>query len=147
MSNRDSRTISPEAQYEIRRHAIKLHQAGEKRTAIAKALEVHRNTVGKWIDRFEAGGMKALAIGKRGPKEGTMMQLSPSDQEAIRKQLIEKEPEQLKLPFALWTREAVGLLIKDKTSQDLDLRQVGRYLKRWGFYSAAPRQAGLSTLR
>jgi len=138
MSNRDSRTISPEAQHEIRRQAIKLHQAGERRTSIARKLEVHRNTVGKWIKRFEAGGMKALAIGKRGPKEGTMMQLSPSDQQAIRKQLIEKEPEQLKLPFALWTREAVGLLIKDNTGQDLDLRQVGRYLKRWGFTPQRP---------
>jgi len=42
------------------------------------------------------------------------------------------------LNFALWTREAVGLLITEKTGKKLDLRQVGRYLKRWGFTVQRP---------
>ena len=138
MSNRDSRTLSPAAQYEIRRQAIKLYQSGHSYISIGEKLEVHRNTIGKWVDRFKAGGMKSLAVNKRGPKEGTTMQLSATEQQSIRKQLIEKEPDQLKLPFALWTREAVGLLIKKETEQNLDLRQVGRYLKRWGFTPQRP---------
>ena len=42
------------------------------------------------------------------------------------------------MPFALWTREAVCNLIKKLTGKLLDLRQVGRYLKRWGFTSQRP---------
>ncbi|MFV0415517.1 MAG: IS630 family transposase [Chthoniobacterales bacterium] len=56
----------------------------------------------------------------------------------IRNHLIEKTPDQLKLSFALWTREAVGLLIEEVTGKKLDLRQVGRYLKRWGFTPQRP---------
>lgn len=138
MSNRDSRKLSPDAQHEVRRQAMKMHQEGVKNGKIAELLEIHRNTVGKWIKRFQSGGIKSLSVQKRGPKIGSMMQLSSKEQNSIRKKLIEKEPDQLKLPFALWTREAVGLLIKKKTGQDLDLRQVGRYLKRWGFTAQRP---------
>ena len=56
----------------------------------------------------------------------------------LRKQIAEKNPEQLKMPFALWTREAVGQLITEHTGKLLDLRQVGRYLKRWGFTPQRP---------
>ena len=70
MSNRDSRTLSPAAQYEIRRQAIKLYQSGHSYISIGENLEVHRNTIGKWVDRFKVGGMQSLAVNKRGPKEG-----------------------------------------------------------------------------
>lgn len=138
MNNRDSRKLSPEAQFEIRRQAIKLFEDGESYVDIANSLEIHRNTVSKWVKRFLKEGMLSLVVHKRGPKNGSMMQLSLEHQKTIRKKLIEKEPDQLKLPFALWTREAVGLLIKQETDQDLDLRQVGRYLKRWGFTPQRP---------
>lgn len=117
---------------------MKLHGQGENIASIAKILEVHRNTVSDWIKRYDIGGMKALAKKRRGPKLGTTLQLDASAQSVIRKFLIEKRPEQMKLPFALWTREAVGLLIKDLTGKELDLRQVGRYLKRWGFTPQRP---------
>ena len=56
----------------------------------------------------------------------------------IKNKIAEKNPEQLKMPFALWTREAVYKLIKKLTGKFLDLRQVGRYLKRWGFTPQRP---------
>ncbi len=117
---------------------MKLHGQGQNITSIAKILEVHRNTVSDWIKRYDIGGMKALAKKRRGPKPGTTLQLDASAQSVIRKFLIEKRPEQMKLPFALWTREAVGLLMRDLTGKELDLRQVGRYLKRWGFTPQRP---------
>jgi hypothetical protein len=47
--------------------------------------------------------------------------------------LARKHPEQLKLPFYLWTREAVALLIKRRFGLQLSVWTVGRYLKRWSF--------------
>ena len=138
MEKRDARTLSQEAQYEVRRHAINLYLKGYGPSSIAKDIEVHRNTVMGWIKRYEQGGMKALGIGKRGPVPGVMLQLNASVQKEICKRLVEKNPDQLKLPFALWTREAVGRLITELTGQVLDLRQVGRYLKRWGFTPQRP---------
>jgi hypothetical protein len=37
------------------------------------------------------------------------------------------------LPFALWSRAAVGLLITRQCGVELAVRTVGKYLARWGF--------------
>lgn len=138
MTSRDARTISPNTQFEIRRQAVRLQQGGYKISTIAKLLEVDRNTVGKWLRKFKEGGFESLKPKKRDRKNGTKMQLSQKIQDTVRKLLIEKHPDQLKLNFALWSREAVGLLIKEHSGLELDLRQVGRYLNRWGFTPQRP---------
>ncbi|NIM35273.1 MAG: hypothetical protein GTN67_07735 [Hydrotalea flava] len=54
-------------------------------------------------------------------------------------QLIkEKLPDQLKLPFGLWTREAVQQLLLDRYRIELSRWQVGRYLKDWGYTPQKP---------
>ncbi len=51
-------------------------------------------------------------------------------------------PDQLKLPFYLWTREAVGQLIARRCGIRVSVWTVGRYLERWGFTAQKPaRQA------
>lgn len=137
MSKRDARTLTPEAQYEVRRQAIKQYKEGVNKSQIATRLEVDRNTVKDWIDRYKAGGMKALQIQKRGPKT-SQSQLTIEEQTHIRKAIVDQQPEQYKLAFALWTREAVGLYIEAVTGHKLDLRQVGRYLHKWGFTAQRP---------
>jgi len=141
MDQRDARTLTPEAQFEVRRQAVKLHEKGRNRLEIAEELEVNRNSVSEWIQTYEKHGWDALKPRKRGPKDGANMQLEESQQKSIRSKLIDNDPEQLKLPFALWTREAVGELIERETGLELDLRQVGRYLKRWGFTPQRPAKA------
>jgi transposase len=56
----------------------------------------------------------------------------------IRGLIVGKMPEQLKLPFYLWTRAAVQLLIKREYAQRLSLTAVGGYLKRWGLTVQRP---------
>jgi len=43
--------------------------------------------------------------------------------------LIDKCPDQLKLPFALWTRKAVQMLIKESLNIDIAIRTTGTYLE------------------
>ena len=138
MKSRDARKLTPEAQYEIRRQAVMLYKKSNTFAEIANFLEVDRNTVSKWISKYIQKGMGALKPQQRGPKIGVTMQLSMEDQKLVSKLLVDKRPDQLKLNFALWTREAVGLLITEKTGKVLDIRQVGRYLKRWGFTPQRP---------
>lgn len=47
-------------------------------------------------------------------------------------------PEQLKLPFELWTREAVADLMKRRYGIELSRWQVDRYLKAWGYTPQKP---------
>lgn len=44
----------------------------------------------------------------------------------------------MKLPFSLWTREAVQQLIVERFGIELSRWQVGRYLKLWGYTSQKP---------
>lgn len=47
-------------------------------------------------------------------------------------------PDQLKLPFVLWTREAVGELLVRRFGVQVSVWTVGRYLRRWGFTPQKP---------
>jgi transposase len=62
MENRDARTLTQDAQHEIRRQAIKLHLKGFGPSRNAEDLDVHRNAVSGWINRYKEGGMKALKM-------------------------------------------------------------------------------------
>lgn len=44
-------------------------------------------------------------------------------------------PDELSMPFFLWTRDSVGLLILQKFGIKLSRWTVGRYLANWGFSS------------
>jgi hypothetical protein len=52
--------------------------------------------------------------------------------------MIDKAPNQLKLSYALWTRDAVKLLILQRFKYEMPIRTVGEYLKRWGFTPQKP---------
>ena len=66
------------------------------------------------------------------------MVLAEKDAARIRRRIIDKCPDQLKPPFALWTREAVRDLIERETEVRLSLQSVSDYLKRWGFTPQRP---------
>ena len=51
---------------------------------------------------------------------------------------MDRCPEQLKLPFYLWTRKAVAQLIERRFGIRLSIWTVGRYLGRWGFTPKKP---------
>ncbi len=142
MKLKDARTITPDQLYERRKQAVALFKKGMSRIEIAPIVGVGRNKVGEWISKWQEGGMKALKVGKPGAPKGSGQRLNEFEQERIRKILIKEIPEQLKLPFALWTREAVGQLIKQTYGMNMPIRTIGHYLKRWGFTPQKPvRQA------
>jgi hypothetical protein len=51
---------------------------------------------------------------------------------------VDKCPDQLKFPFALWTRVAVQQLVKESFVIKMPIRTVGEYLKRWNYTPQKP---------
>jgi transposase len=52
--------------------------------------------------------------------------------------IIGKMPDQLRLSFYLWTRQALVALVKREYGVELSLTTVGRYLKSWGMTAQKP---------
>jgi transposase len=138
MTHPDARTLKPAAQAEKRRIAMTMREAGQTFTEIGVALGVHYATVSMWWDRYQAGGLEALAPQKRGPAVGAHRRLTANQEQAIQGAITDTTPDQMKLPFALWTRAAIGELIERRYGLTLPVRTIGHYLTRWGFTAQKP---------
>jgi transposase len=137
-TRRDFRKLDPATQAELRRVAVAMVEAGGTRVEAAAAVGVNRRFVGAWVDAARRSGEAALAGGRRGRRPGEQKALSPRQEERIRRLIAEGCPDRLKLPFALWTRDAVGALIARATGTRLSASAVGRYLRAWGFTAQRP---------
>ena len=135
---RDARTLAPAAQEEKRRTAVRLRQEGESFVAIGAFLGVHYMTVSGWWDRFQAGGLEALAAQRRGRRVGAQRTLTAAQERTLRRLVTDKTPDQLRMPFALWTRAAIGALIHERYGIRMPVRTIGHYLQRWGFTPQKP---------
>ena len=138
MEKVDARSLRPEVQQQLRNQAIRLRRSGRKYREIAEIVGVHLGTVSKWCDIYEREGSKGIRVKKRGRKVGSHRTLTSEQEKEIQKLIQDKVPDQLKLPFALWTRIAVKQLIKRIYSVDMPIRTVGEYLRRWGFTPQKP---------
>ena len=130
--------VSPEALYERRKLIVNLYRNGMKVMAITKVVGMSWNAVRKTIDLYEAEGMKALKPKKRGRPTGTARTLTPEQEKQVQRDIRDKRPEQMKMDFALWTREAVLVYIREHFGIKMPVRTVGEYLKRWGFTPQKP---------
>lgn len=138
MEKIDARKLSTEAQQQLRNQAIRLRKAGRKYKEIADITGVNRSTISVWYNAYLQNGRAAIVIKKRGRPKGSCRTLTPEQEKELKKAMRDKCPDQLKLPFALWTRIAVQQLIKQLWSIDMPIRTVGEYLKRWGFTPQKP---------
>jgi transposase len=136
MEKIDTRKQTTTAQAVTRQQAVMAVLSGKTHREVAELFHVARGTVTMWVNDYKRNGKSVFKAGKRGrPKK---ISLKPAEAAVIVRLIKEKNPDQLKLPFYLWTREAVGLLIERKHGVKLSIWTVGRYLKRWGFTPQKP---------
>src|SRR4030042_1034535 len=138
MGKRDARKLSSDAQYELRCCCIRMLQSGKKQSEVGSALEVSRASVVRWWRIYRREGMSGLRLKKRGRSHGEKRRLTHEQEKSIQRMLIDKTPDQLKLPFALWTRKAVQEAVLQHHEVKLPIRTVGEYLSRWGFTPQKP---------
>ena len=138
METTDMRSLSREARHERRVQVIRLRKAGKTYEEIAEQTGLSRTGVFNICSRHAAVGPAALKDAVGGRKVGDKRLLTAPQENAMRKFIQDKTPEQLKLPYALWTRAAVAQLIQERIGVKLAVRTIGKYLARWGFTPQKP---------
>ena len=138
MDKIDARTLNQEAQEALRNQIVRLRKAGRPHKEIAEIVGITESHCSRIWTRYQKGGAKAVAKGTRGRRQGEQRHLSTEQEAEIKRLIIDKAPNQLKLSFALWTRDAVRLLIEQRCGLSMPIRTVGEYLKRWGFTPQKP---------
>lgn len=138
MEKRDARKLTTEAQQELREMAIRLKESGKTYKVIAEIVHVQPTTICAWYKAYQRGGKKAIKIKKRGRPSGSCRTMTEAQENEIKRAIVDKCPDQLKFPFALWTRIAVQQLIRELLSIQMPIRTVGEYLKRWNFTPQKP---------
>src|SRR5215470_16483 len=136
MSQADARSLSPEAQEALRLRVVAAVQGGMSQTEAARVFGVARPTVNSWIGRAARGGRSALKARKRG--RPPQPRLAPHQAATTVRMILSGCPDQLSLPFALWTREAVQQLLARKFGVGVSVWTVGRYLRAWGLTPQKP---------
>jgi len=137
------RKLPAAAQEERRRQVIGLRQRGLTYGAIAEQVGLSRTGVFDICQRFAAEGAKGLVSKPRGRKPDEQRLLDAAQEAAVQGLIRRRTPDELDLPFALWSRAAVGMLIARRCGVELAVRTVGKYLARWGVHRPEADPAGL----
>ncbi len=140
MEKIDFRTVSSKERYNIRKRAIALIKSGEKQKGVALIFGVRTNTVSDWVKQYKLLGNKGLHDKLRGVRSEDKKLLSKEQERQVQNMIVDKMPDQLKLPYGLWTRKAVKELIERELKVVLAINTMGDYLRSWGFTPQKPKK-------
>ena len=136
MKKQDARSLSAEGQEDLRRRVVDAVQNGLSQSEAARVFAVARGTVNRWVRLVEQEGRRALKARRRGRPRRS--RLAPHQAATTVRMILSGCPDQLSLPFFLWTREAVQQLLARKFDVRVSVWTVGRYLRTWGLTPQKP---------
>jgi transposase len=133
----DARMLSVEAKEALRARVVRaIVEDGMSQAQAVRTFNVARTSVWNWLNAHRKGGNAALKTKPMGrPKRS---RLAGHQAATIVRTIQDRCPEQAKLPFALWTREAVCDLIERRCGFKISVWTAGRYLRQWNFTPQKP---------
>ena len=134
----DGRCEPNEVLEALRLRAVHARELGYAVIDIAAILGVREETVSRWCSRYDHGGQEALPGDRTGRPIGSGRLLNTEQEQSLQQTIEAKSPQELGIPSALWTRQAVRDLIQQQVGIRLPIRTVGEYLRRWGFTPQKP---------
>ena len=135
MRKDDARKLDHKTLEAMRERAVRRVQEGESPEIVAKIFGIGRTAIYRWLAQYRQGGWGAL---KAKPVPGRPPKLDAKKLRWVYDTVTQKNPLQLKFEFALWTREMVAALIRDKFKIRLSAVSVGRLLAQLGITCQKP---------
>lgn len=135
MKSQDARKLSHDKLTELRRRAVTAIQNGESPKDVARVMGVNRITVYGWLSLYRNGGWDNLDAKKRGGRKPKL------DAKALRwiYQIVTLgNPNQLKMPFVLWSAKLLAAEIEKKFGIKLSKASVCRLLHQLGLSPQRP---------
>jgi transposase len=134
----DARSLSGAALEDLRRRVVAaVVEQGLSKSAAARVFGVSRTSVYHWVGAYRQRGEAGLRPKRRGRKKQPA-RLQGWQAGTITKLITHHTPDDLGLPFALWSGEAVGELIARRFGVRVSVWTVRRWLRRWGFTPQKP---------
>ena len=133
MIRKDRRRASTDARLELRRQLVELRAMGKTMVEISAITGYARTYCSTLLKKLSDEPERLEVLPRGGRPKGSKRALLAKDERAAQNLICGKFPDQLQLPFALWTRAAVRELIRVRFGVRLSVRAVGDYLARWGY--------------
>jgi transposase len=133
----DARKLSPAEKETLRKKIVRLMKKHGDAKVVKEMCECSvRHVYNVWKTYNEEGidGIKAKKVGRKADSGS----LTVEQQKKVQKCLIDKDPNQMKLPGFLWNRSNIQGLINQLFKVTLTLQAIGKYLKKWGFTPQRP---------
>jgi transposase len=112
-----------------RREAAELLRQGIHQAEVARRVGAHRQSVSRWAEQLERGGLRALRQAGRG---GRKARLGPEDLRRIERGL-KRGPEALGYENGLWTSARVARLIEKECGVRYHTGHAWRILRQLGW--------------
>jgi transposase len=138
MDKEDAGFQTLERLHERRKQVVRLHRKGIGVMRVVALSGLSYPTVRGVIGRYGRNGAESIKPTPRGRQGSDGRHLTAEQERRVRQIICDKQPEQLKMEFALWNRAAVMQLIERECGMKLAVRGVGNYLKCWGITPQKP---------
>jgi len=137
----DLRKLDKNELFKLRKAVVRLKEKGRSGREIELLTRVRKNRISEIWQLYLKGGIDGLRPGERGRKPGEKTLLGEREEREIKRIMTEKTPDELGMPFSLWTGRIAGDFIKREYDVRLPMRSMTNYFKRWGFVNKAPTSA------
>ncbi len=134
----DNRHLSPKELSVFKIKIVKAVEEGYSQAHVSKLFGFTPTTVSRYIQDYKKRGNESFSVVARGRKKGEKRKITESEEEAIKKIIQMKTPDEVSLDCVLWTRKAVREYINTTYSVKYAVRSMSDVLRRWGFSPQKP---------
>ena len=134
----DTRQLPDDVLEALRLRALRACERGFTQADVADILGVATETVCRWWVAYSTGGLEAIPHERTGRPQGSGAALSDEQAAHIQQIIDTNSPEEMGIASPLWSRRAIGELIRKECDVVLAVRTAGEYLRRWGYTAKKP---------